>query len=135
RGRACSGCTSNFIPGPELKDEVRRMKDESEGGRDSSLILLPSSFGIIRRGPRFPAQMVRIALIVMVALAAALPAGADIALFTDGRSMKIDAYKVKGETEIQLTLKNGGKLTLPLERVERIVDDEVVPVEIVAEIK
>jgi len=72
---------------------------------------------------------------VLLLLAAAAPAGADIALFTDGRSMKIDAYKVSGETEIQLTLKNGGKLTIPIERLERIVDDEVVPVEVVAEIK
>jgi hypothetical protein len=72
---------------------------------------------------------------VLILLAAALPAAADIALFTDGRAMKIDAYKVVGETDIQLTLKNGGRVTLPLERVDRIVDDEVVPVEVVAEIK
>src|SRR5256885_840847 len=72
---------------------------------------------------------------VLFLLAAALPAGADIALFTDGRAMKIDGYKVVGETDIQLTLKNGGRVTMPLERVDRIVDDEVVPVEVVAEIK
>jgi len=72
---------------------------------------------------------------VLLLLAAALPAGADIALLNDGRAMKIDAYKVVGETAIQLTLKNGGQLTMPLERVERIVDDEVVPVEVVAEVK
>lgn len=65
----------------------------------------------------------------------ALSARADIALFTDGRSMKIAAYKVVDETGIQLTLKNGGKVTMPLARVERIVDDEVVPVEIVEEIR
>ena len=72
---------------------------------------------------------------VLFLLAAALPAGADIALLTDGRSMKIEAYKVVDEEAIQLTLKSGGRLTLPLERVERIVDDEVVSVEIVAEVK
>src|SRR5436190_12488401 len=72
---------------------------------------------------------------VLLLLAAATPAGADIALFSDGRSMKIEAYKVVGDTDIQLTLKNGGKVTVPLDRVERIVDDEVVPVEVVAEIK
>src|SRR6266704_3220408 len=79
--------------------------------------------------------MLKATTAVLILFAAALPAGADIALFTDGRSMKIVAYKVSGETEIQLTLKNGGKLTIPIERVERIVDDEVVPVEIVAAIK
>ena len=72
---------------------------------------------------------------VLFLLAAALPAGADIALLTDGRSMKIEAYKVVDEEAIQLTLKSGGRLTMPLERVERIVDDEVVPVEVVAEVK
>jgi soluble lytic murein transglycosylase-like protein len=72
---------------------------------------------------------------VLFLLAAALPAGAEIALLTDGRSMKIEAYKVVDEADIQLTLKSGGRLTLPLERVERIVDDEVVPVEVVAEVK
>src|SRR5437870_694191 len=100
-------------------------------------ILHPSAFilaGIIQRRPRFPALMVRNALIVIVALAA-LPAGADIALFTDGRSMKVDGYKVVSDSEIQLTLKNGGKMTLPINRLERIIDDEVVSVEVVAEIK
>lgn len=76
-----------------------------------------------------------ITAVILILFAAALPAGADIALLTDGRSMKIDAYKVVEETSIQLTLKSGGRLTLPLERVERIVDDEVVPVEVVAEVK
>jgi soluble lytic murein transglycosylase-like protein len=82
----------------------------------------------------FPPPMVRKALIAMLALAA-LPASADIALLTDGRSMKIETYKLVDESDIQLTLKNGGKVTMPLERVERILDDEVVSVEIVAEIK
>jgi membrane-bound lytic murein transglycosylase B len=82
----------------------------------------------------FMATMKRTALTAMLALAA-ISARADIALFTDGRSMKIDAYKVTNESEIQLTLKSGGKLTMPLERVDRIVDDEVVPVEVVEEIK
>jgi hypothetical protein len=78
--------------------------------------------------------MVRSALIVMLALAA-MPAFADIALLSDGRSMKIDGYKLVDESSIQLTLKNGGKITMPLVRVERIVDDEIVPVEVVQEIK
>jgi len=79
--------------------------------------------------------MIKATTAVLFLLAAALPAGADIALLTDGRSMKIEAYKVVDEDGIQLTLKSGGRLTMPLERVERIVDDEVVSVEIVAEVK
>lgn len=68
---------------------------------------------------------------VLILAAAALPASASIALFTDGRAMKISAYKLAGEN-MELTLKSGGVMTLPLARIERIVDDEVVPVEVVA---
>lgn len=48
--------------------------------------------------------------------------------------MKIASYKVE-EDSIQLTLKSGGAMTMPLNRVERIVDDEVVTPEVVAEVK
>ena len=112
-----------------------------DGSHSRVPLLHPSSFclhpyGIIRHLEGFPAtQMVRTVLLSTLLLATALPAGADIALLADGRSMKIEAYKVLGETNIQLTLKNGGKLTMPIERVERIVDDEVVPLEVVAEVK
>ena len=67
----------------------------------------------------------------ILVLAAALPAGASIALFTDGRAMKISAYKLTGDN-MELTLKSGGVMTLPLARIERIVDDEVVTVEVAA---
>jgi hypothetical protein len=62
-----------------------------------------------------------------------LPASASIAVFTDGRSMKIDAYAVEQDT-IHLTLRTG-KMSLPLTRIERIVDDEVLTPEVVAEVK
>jgi soluble lytic murein transglycosylase-like protein len=68
-------------------------------------------------------------------LALASSAHASIALFVDGRAMKISAYKVIGESDMQLTLASGGAITVPLTRVDRIVDDEVVPAEIVAEVK
>jgi hypothetical protein len=67
-------------------------------------------------------------------LTAALPASASIALFPDGRNMKIAAYAVEEET-IHLTMEGGGQLSLPLARIERIVDDEVVPAEVIAEVK
>lgn len=74
-------------------------------------------------------------LIAAVVASAALPASASIALFTDGRTMKISAFRLIDENAIQLTLKNGGAVTIPLARVERIVDDEVVEVEKAAEVK
>ena len=71
--------------------------------------------------------MKRIAALAIFLLAS--QASASIALFTDGRSMKIRDYKLVDETAIQLSFKNGGAMTMPLTRIERIVDDEVVEVE------
>jgi hypothetical protein len=72
---------------------------------------------------------------VLLLLATALPASASIALFADGRTMKIDSYKLKDENDIVLTLKGGGAMTIPLTRIDRILDDEVIPPAIVAEVK
>lgn len=49
---------------------------------------------------------------------------AEIAVFPDGRSLKIAAYSV-GEETLELTLPAGGKIILPIDRVDRIIDDEV----------
>jgi hypothetical protein len=65
---------------------------------------------------------------------AASSASASIALFSDGRNMKIEAYAVEEDT-IHLTIAGGGKLSLPLTRIERIVDDEVVAPEVIEEVK
>lgn len=65
----------------------------------------------------------------------ALPASASIAVFTDGRAMKIAAYKVQSDETIALTLKDGGTMSIPIQRVDRIVDDEVATPEVVAEVK
>jgi hypothetical protein len=64
----------------------------------------------------------------------ALPASASIALFADGRSMKVDSYRVDDEV-VHLVLKSGGSMSLPIGRVERFVDDEVTTPEVVAEVK
>ncbi len=68
-------------------------------------------------------------------LLAALPASASIALFSDGRTMKIDSFRLKSETDIELKFKSGGAITIPLARIERIVDDEVAPPAVIAEVK
>lgn len=74
-------------------------------------------------------------LIAMLVAAAALPASASIAVFVDGRSMKVSAFKAAEDGTISLTMKNGGSITVPLTRVDRIIDDEVVVPELVAEVK
>ncbi|HEY6141488.1 MAG TPA: lytic transglycosylase domain-containing protein [Thermoanaerobaculia bacterium] len=74
-------------------------------------------------------------LLPLMLLFAALPASASIALFSDGRTMKIDSYKVLSENDIELKLKSGGAMTIPLVRIDRIVDDEVAPPAVIAEVK
>ncbi len=76
----------------------------------------------------------KIVLALVTVLCLALPAGASIAIFTDGRTMKIDSYKVDDDS-IRLTLRGGGALSLPIQRIDRIVDDEVATPEVVAEVK
>lgn len=73
-------------------------------------------------------------LLTFAMLVAALPASASIAVFTDGRNMKIAAYAVEEEV-IHLTFESGGKMTLPMTRIERIVDDEIVTPEVIEEVK
>jgi hypothetical protein len=76
----------------------------------------------------------KLLLATAVLVFSAQAASASIALFADGRNMKIEAYAVEEET-IHLTMDGGGKLSLPLARIERIVDDEVVEAAVVAEVK
>src|SRR5688572_9790805 len=73
-------------------------------------------------------------LIVLATLLAASTASASIAVFSDGRNMKIESYAVENDA-IHLTLNGGGKMTMSLTRIERIVDDEVTTPEVVEEVK
>jgi len=78
--------------------------------------------------------MKRSVLIVLLALAS-LPASASIAVFTDGRNMKIDSYRMVDDETMQLVMKGGGSVTLPINRIDRIIDDEISTPEVVAEVK
>lgn len=73
------------------------------------------------------------ALATLAILLFASTASASIAVFVDGRNLKIDSYRVEDDT-IHLTL-NGGQLSLPLRRIDRVVDDEVETPEVVEEAK
>ena len=66
----------------------------------------------------------RILFIALALGAAAAPAGAALAIFGDGRVVKIADYRVDGP-DIEITLPGGGGYTTSLLSVERIVDDEV----------
>jgi hypothetical protein len=72
-------------------------------------------------------------------LAGMAPSRAELVVLTDGRFVKVKGYEV-GEEQARLDLFQGGRITVPLDRVERIVDDEVLPepepepAEVVAEV-
>ena len=66
-----------------------------------------------------------------ILLVAASSAGAELAVLTNGYRYKVTAWELlaeRGSVEaerIRLTLENGSSVTLPLLRIERIVDDEI----------
>ena len=66
-------------------------------------------------------------------LSGAVPARAELVVLTDGNVLKVTAYEAAGE-QASLTLSFGGRMTIPIERVERVVDDEVVPAPPVEEV-
>lgn len=53
-------------------------------------------------------------------------ARAELVVLEDGRFFKVTGYEMAGQ-EARLTLREGGRVTLPLARVAHVVDDEWVP--------
>ena len=62
-----------------------------------------------------------------LALALLAPAAgrAELVVFEDGRVVKAASYQVRG-SEVEIRLPGGGSYSVDLDRVERIVDDEVI---------
>ncbi|HKF45596.1 MAG TPA: lytic transglycosylase domain-containing protein [Thermoanaerobaculia bacterium] len=61
----------------------------------------------------------------VTALAAA-PCRADLVVFDDGRVVKAATYRVVDEQELEIGVPGGGSYRVDLNRVERIVEDEIV---------
>jgi hypothetical protein len=59
-------------------------------------------------------------------LAFATATRADLVILADGGVVKVKTYELDGE-HARLTLPSGGRLTMALTRIERVVDDEVAP--------
>jgi hypothetical protein len=62
---------------------------------------------------------------LLAALAGAAPAAADIVVLRGGGTVKVTGYEV-GTERARLELHGGGVMTLPILRIERIVEDEIV---------
>lgn len=67
-----------------------------------------------------------LALMLVAGLGGGAGANAELALLTDGSVLKVAAYEVADE-RVRFELPSGGTLQMSLARVERIVDDEIVP--------
>jgi len=71
-------------------------------------------------------KIIPLSLLTAAALLSRAPrASAEIAIFSDGRSMKVNAHVVQDDT-MQLTLPSTGKILVSLARIERIIADEVI---------
>ena len=62
-----------------------------------------------------------------ILLLGARAAKAELVVFEDGRVVKATTYRVRGD-ELEIGLPGGGSFSVELNRVERIIDDEVIPV-------
>lgn len=61
---------------------------------------------------------------LFVLMLASLPAAATLVVFEDGRHLRVASYEVVEGDRLTLGLVGGGTMTIPLDIVERIVDDE-----------
>jgi len=78
-----------------------------------------------RRGRTLPLVALVVSLTIVAAGAAAHAAHADLVILADGGVLKIKTYELLDTDHARLTLLSGGRLTLALTRIERVVDDEV----------
>ena len=78
-----------------------------------------------RRGRTLPLVALVVSLAVVAAGAAAHAAHADLVILSDGGVLKIKTYELLDTDHARLTLLSGGRLTLALTRIERMLHDEV----------
>jgi soluble lytic murein transglycosylase-like protein len=73
---------------------------------------------------RFASRTAATGALAAALLAAAAPAEAELIVFQEGRTVKAAGYRVIGE-ELEIELPGGGSYRVDLDRVERILDDEI----------
>ena len=73
-----------------------------------------------------PSVSPRLLAFGLLAFGVLAPARAELVILTDGNVMKVADFMADGD-QARLTFASGGRITLPITRVERVVDDEVVP--------
>jgi hypothetical protein len=73
-----------------------------------------------------PKLVLLVPLAFALVLAGVRPAGAELVILTDGRHLKVTAFEAEGDVA-RLTFDHGGRMTMPILRVERVIEDEVIP--------
>lgn len=68
----------------------------------------------------------KLPLLALVLGLGAFPARAELVILTDGRFLKVAAFEADAE-QARLAFDGGGQMTLPILRIERVIEDEVVP--------
>lgn len=68
----------------------------------------------------------RVGVPLVLGVCIALSARAELALLTNGDFLRIDGHELVEDDRLRLDLEEGGALFLPVTRVERIVDNEIV---------
>jgi soluble lytic murein transglycosylase-like protein len=79
--------------------------------------------GTMSRGTLLPA--------LLVSALSASAAGAELVLLADGEVVKVASFAADGE-RARLTLPNGGEMTLPMLRIDRVLEDEIEALEAAA---
>src|SRR5262245_5410043 len=73
-----------------------------------------------------PSTLPRLLAFSLLGFGVLAPARAELVILTDGNVMKVQDFEAVGD-QARLTYKSGGRITIPILRVERVVDDEVAP--------
>jgi len=63
---------------------------------------------------------------LLLGLGMAVPARAELVILVDGSVMKVAGYEANDDQAL-LQLATGGRMTLPIDRVDRVIEDEVIP--------
>jgi soluble lytic murein transglycosylase-like protein len=97
--------------------------------KESTALMPPLRSCLARSRRRARVRAVALAaLAAALGLAAATAARAELVILADGGHLKVKGYELDGDGErVRLTLPAGGRMTLALTRIERVVDDEVAP--------
>ena len=106
-----------------MSEEHQRFLRKKEGAGDLAP-LSPSEKSQLHGSRRLSPALFRLLLLLAIFSSFASPATATLVVFEDGRHLRVATYEVVEGDRLSVGLVGGGSMTIPLDVVERIVDDE-----------